>query len=180
MHRLIVLVPLLALTTACSSTGGEVSDTAAQGVNRPSAGATGPESRAPSPSPSQATTAKFGQSFEFEDGISVSVSPPEPFTRNEYAAGGEGAAAHLLFTVTIVNGGQANYDPNLFYASLQSGNVEADQVFDGESGLNGSPTTPVLPGRETTFKIGFGVSDPADLVMQVAPGFEYDGAIFTS
>lgn len=183
MRRLSVLAPLLALTAACSSTSGEVTDTAAQGSNRPSASAAAQEpaeSTKPSPSPTKSTTAKFGQSFEFENGISMTVSAPEPYTRDEYASGGEDAAAHLAFTVTIVNGSDANYDPSLFYATVQSGNTEAEQIFDSANGLNGSPSTAVLPGRETTFKIGFGVADPADLVMEVAPGFEYDAAIFTT
>lgn len=92
----------------------------------------------------------------------------------------DGAEEYLAFDVTIVNGSEETYDPAFFLASMQSGNTEAEEIFDSENGFEGSPSTSLLPGREAEFRIGFGVSDPDDLVMEVAPGFEYDAAVFTS
>ncbi len=68
----------------------------------------------------------------------------------------------------------------MFNATLQSSNVEAAQVFDSEQGISGPPATTLLPGRESAFQVVFGVMDPADLVLEVTPGFEYEPAIFTS
>ncbi|WP_029433112.1 hypothetical protein [Blastococcus sp. URHD0036] len=85
----------------------------------------------------------------------------------------------LAFDVTVVNGTDANYEPAMFSTTMQSGNAEEQEVFDSEGGLEGSPSTPILPGRETAFTVGYGASNPADLVMQVRPGFEYESVIYT-
>jgi len=82
-------------------------------------------------------------------------------------------------TVRIVNGTSENWDPSLFYATLQSGNQEASQVYDSGQ-LGDSPSTSLLPGREVQFQIAFGVNDPADLVLEVAPDFTYKNVIFHS
>jgi hypothetical protein len=79
-----------------------------------------------------------------------------------------------------VNGTDANFDATLFLTTMQSGNVEASQVYDFEQNVGGAPSTTLLPGREAVFKIAFGVSNPADLVMEVAPSFEHEAAIFTT
>jgi hypothetical protein len=57
-------------------------------------------------------------------------------------------------------------DPS--YISVQSGNEEADHVFDSPTGLKGPPDTKVLKGRELEFDVGFGVADTKDVVMEVA------------
>jgi hypothetical protein len=38
----------------------------------------------------------------------------------------------------------------------------------------------VLPGRLISFPVGFGVRDPKDLLLEVAPGFDYESALFTN
>jgi hypothetical protein len=81
------------------------------------------------------------------------------------------------------HGGQrhpVNYDPATFSASVQSGSTEEDQVYDSANGIGGTPSTILLPGRESVFRMASGGTDPADLVMEVTPGFEYESAIFTS
>lgn len=84
------------------------------------------------------------------------------------------------FTVTITNGTTKPYDPTLFNATIQSGAAEGDQVYDSANGYNGAPHTTLLAGRKSIFKLGFGLTSPTDLVLQVRPGFEYSKAIFTS
>jgi predicted small secreted protein len=129
--------------------------------------------------PTQSENPKFGDTYTWEDGLQVTISKPKPFEPSEFAAA-EKAAAYVAFNVTIVNGTDANYDPTLFSTTMQSGNEEAAEVFDTENGFEGSPLTAVLPGRESKFKIGYGVSKPDDLVMDVSPGFEYESVIFTN
>jgi hypothetical protein len=69
----------------------------------------------------------------------------------------------------------------MVYLTASSAGTEADQVFDTQGGLDGGPMTAVLPGQSVTFPAGFGVNDPADLLVQVAPGaFEYDDALFST
>jgi Transposase and inactivated derivatives len=74
------------------------------------------------------------------------------FRPSEYAAS-SAAKAYVKFTVTIVNGTGKTFDPSMFSASAQSANLEADEVYDTAGGLNGSPDTKLLKGREAKFVI---------------------------
>ena len=56
--------------------------------------------------------------------------------------------------MTIVNNTGDVYEPAVFFTSVQSGDQEADQVFDSENNLTGSPSTAILAGRQSTFTIG--------------------------
>lgn len=123
--------------------------------------------------------AVFGDVWSYDDGISVSVSAPQPFTPSETAAGADQAAA-VVFTVTVQNDTGANYDPIETYSSVSSGGVEASQVFDSAQGLMGSPSTTVPAGQSATWQEVYSVSDPAQLVYQIAPGYDYDAAVFTN
>ena len=123
--------------------------------------------------------AVFGDVWSYDDGISVSVSAPQPFTPSETAAGADQAAA-VVFTVTVQNDTGANYDPIEAYSSVSSAGVEASQVFDSAQGLMGSPSTAVPAGQSATWQEVYSVSDPAQLVYQIAPGYDYDAAIFTN
>lgn len=125
--------------------------------------------------------APFGEAVVYEDGLEVSVSAPVPFTPSEWAAGGEDYPSHVLVDVTITNGTDAPFEPTLVYLTASSAGTEGDQVFDSDNGLEGGPMTSVLPGQSVTFTAGFGVTDPADVLVQVAPGmFEYDDALFST
>lgn len=176
----------LALSMA-ACTGGSATDADAvtAGSNRPAATESAEpvaETSTTTPAPAPATNPKFGEAFTWEDGIAVTIGAPTPFTPDEFAielAGGE-SAAYLAFEVTVVNGSSANFDPSMFTTTLQSANVEAEEIFDSGNGFGGSPSTTLLPGREAKFKIGYGVTDPADLVLEVSPSFEHEDAIFTS
>jgi hypothetical protein len=123
--------------------------------------------------------AAFGAAYTWPDGLQVSVSAPTPFTPSATSTA-QGAAAYLSFTVTIVNNTGATYEPALFHASVQSGDKEADQIFDAAGGFTGTPGTAILNGRQSTFTIGFGVANPDDVVMEVSPGLNYDKAYFTT
>ncbi len=170
-------VAAIAVVTACSNTGGESTpDAGGTGVNHPDATSEVTTSAEPA-------TAKFGgEAFTFRNGLGgVAVSVPPAFTPSVSAAGLEPGDQAVVFTITIVNGSTENYDPPaLFSTSLQSGNREASEIFDTPNNVGGgSPSTAVLPGRESEFQVAYSVTNPTDLVMQVSPGFEYRDAIFT-
>lgn len=151
-----------------------------RGTNAPSASeSAAAPSEEPTEEPSDDGVAQFGETYTWEDGIAVTISKPKPFKPSESAAGGENGEA-LKFTVRIVNGTDAKYDPSLFSATVQSGNKEAEQVFDSAKEINGAPSTSVLKGREVEFPIVFAVSDPKDIVMDVAPDYEHETVTFTS
>lgn len=164
---------LLAVSLIAGCTSGQVADSPAVGDNRPSA------TKTADATPAEPINPTFGETFEWSDGLSVTVSAPSEFVPSSSALAGP-AASYLAFTVTLVNGTDQNYEPGGFFATMQSGNAEAEQVFDIEQEFSGGPQTVLLPGREVEFKIGFGVNDPTDLVLQVMPDFTRDSAIFTS
>ena len=129
----------------------------------------------------------FGETVEYDDGLSASVSEPEPYEPSEYAAGAEGFDHAVIFTVRLVNGTTVPFDPSLTYLTAQSGNVEASEVFDStEDGITigGAPMTTLLPGRETEYQVVFAVADPDDIVLELMPGWseaqawDYQSAIF--
>lgn len=124
--------------------------------------------------------AEFGETWAWEDGLELTISAPESYQSSSSAAGGGNHAHQVKFTVTIVNNTGENFDPAMFYATVQSGNREGDQIFDSANGLEGSPNTTLLDGRETQFEMAFGVDDPEDIVMEVSLSWDHDSAIYTN
>lgn len=192
MRRVPFLLALVLVLVGCATQEGDpVAGDPPRGTNAPAETVTvtvtaeaepaesEPQAEATTETPSGSDYPAFGETYQWSDGIAVTIGPATPFTPSA-AAAGAGTGAHVMFDVTVVNGTSANYEPAIFSVSMQSGNTEASQVFDVDPELGGAPSTVLLPGREVTFKIGFAVADPADLVMEVQPGFEYDPAIFTS
>jgi hypothetical protein len=162
--RLIFGLPALLvawLCSACFTTGGNLDDHPPAGDNRPAltepadSGEPGPE------------TLEFGKSYTWDDGVTLTVGKPKKFKPSEYAAA-EKAKGYLKFTVTVVNKSDKPLDLGLTYITVQSSNKEAEQVFDSDKGLESSPDTKLLKGRESEFDVGFGVADPKDVVMEVA------------
>jgi hypothetical protein len=163
------------LCSACFTTGGSPDDNPPAGDNRPAS--TEPTD---SGEPEQETLA-FGKSYTWDDGVSVTVGKPKEFKPSETAAA-EKAKAYLRFTVTVVNKSDKPLELGLTYITVQSSNKEAAQVFDSEKGLESTPDTKLLKGRESEFDVGFGVADPQDVVMELAlqDDFERPSLVYTT
>lgn len=168
-----VVVVGIAIASQAGKDSGTVTDTAPTGSN-----ATGPGTAAASTTPSG--NPRFGQTWTDQDGLSVTIGKPTSFKPGKYSLADDKTATYLKFEVRLVNGTAENFDPALFHATVQSGNKEAESVFDTGNGLEGAPSTTLLPGREAVWAIGFAVSDPDDLVMEVSPQLIGDNVIFTN
>ena len=118
----------------------------------------------------------FGDTFTYDDGVAVTVSAPEAYTPGEYSSGADQAAS-VVFTVTIENGTDANFEP-MPYETATSGGVEASKVYDSD--IESSPTTVVPAGQTITYRIVFSVADADQIVFQMSPSFDYDDVVFTS
>lgn len=129
--------------------------------------------------PEPPTEIRFGQTWEWEDGMQVTVSKPSKYRPSEYAAGKDGHSKFVLFTVTVKNGSKKKVDL-IGMANVASGDTEGGEVFDSGKGVEGAPSTSILPGRKVTYKVAFGVENPNDIVFQYSPTFEHEDAIFTS
>lgn len=178
------------LATGCTSVSAQPASSAPAGINQPSATSAASSSKPAADTATQASdpstsdsagdmTATFGKAFTWEDGLSLSVSKPSPFTPSQWAAGTDQFKKYVVFDVRVVNKTGKAWDPSLISATIQSSNKEGEEVFDSEK-LGDEPSTKLLNGREVKYKIAFGVADPKDLVLEIAPDFEHDSAIFTS
>jgi hypothetical protein len=184
MRKIIVLIMVAIFTVVgCEYKSGQVTE-GTSGNNQPPTESSSAKEAARSSEesePAPPVNPKFGETYTYEDGLAVTVSPPQPYTPSEWAFVGEPRPpAFIVFDVKIVNGTQQNYDPVIFSVTMQSANVEEEQVFDSADGIEGSPSTVLLPGRESVFRIAFGATNPNDLVMEVSPSFEHQSVIFTS
>ncbi|KJK12683.1 hypothetical protein UB45_07540 [Terrabacter sp. 28] len=129
--------------------------------------------------PAAPESIRFGQTWEWEDGVTVTVSKPEKFKPSYTAMGGDGFKTHVRFTITLKNGSKEKLE--LFGTpTIVSGDTEGEAVFDTAKGLNGPPDSKVQPGRTVKFKVGYGVTNTTDLVLEYAPTFSHDDATFTS
>ncbi|WP_245769294.1 DUF4190 domain-containing protein [Streptomyces indicus] len=126
--------------------------------------------------------AAFGDSYEYEDGVTVTVSEPKAYTPDEFAAGHEKGNKAFQFTITIENGSKEKLDISSAFPTLRDGQgADAEMVFDGSNGtkpFGGS----VLPGKKATAKYAFSVPAGAekDLQLEMSPEIlEYEDAIWT-
>lgn len=164
--------------TGCSSVSA-TPDGDQTGANRPAASAA-PADANPAGSTGDGQAApegpvEFGRTVTYPDKVSIKVAKPTEFKPSEYAvAETEPGSKHVAFEVTVVNKSAEPVDLSLMLLTVQSGNTEAQQIFDSENKLEGTPSTKVQPGRESTFRVGFSVSDPNDIVMDVNPQDSFD------
>ncbi|MBD7980997.1 hypothetical protein [Oerskovia merdavium] len=123
----------------------------------------------------------FGDAAVFEDGLEVGASVPVAFTPSDTSVGGEGFTQFVRVDLTLTIGTSEAFDPALTYVTLSSGGAEGTQVFDAASSIGSGPSTSLLPGQSVTFPVVFGVTDPADLTMEVDVGaWEYESVLFST
>lgn len=173
-----IYAPLVAIALAVGLAGCVPISTVSQPTVKPepSDTITAP-SFAPEPEPEEKPTDNlaFGEAATYDDGVSVSVSTPAPYTPDQYAAGADFPTS-LSFTITITNGTGENLDAYA-YTTITSGGQAGSQVFDGNTSY---PTGVILPGQTLSWVENWSVADPAAIVLSIQPGFDYDTAIFTN
>lgn len=124
----------------------------------------------------------FGEVFTWEDGVSMSVSAPTPFTPTEYAAGAVPGNTNLVFSVNVTNGSDTTYSPSI-WETVSSGGAEASMISDIDNPIgeiSWGPTTAMLPGDTVTWLVAYSVADPAAILFETSPGFAYEYALFTN
>lgn len=168
------------LATGCSAVTAQPVGSAPAGVNQPgNPKAAKNDAKGEKAAPANDGTARFGKAFTWEDGLSVTVGKPSNYKPSEWAFGSDKFKSFVVFDVRVVNKTGKPWDPGLMSATMQSSNKEGERVFDSGK-LPEEPRTKLLNGREVKFKMAFGVTDPKDLVLEVAPDFSHDSVIFTS
>lgn len=156
-----LVAAVVMVLSGCASTGGSVDESEPEGSNAGGSSEGGGEAEA-KPDPT------FGQTYTWPGGLSVRVSRPKPFTPSQSAVF-DRAPNYREFEVTLVNKSKARIDPAGVFLTVQSGDQEMTEVFDSEKGLNGSPSTPLLAGRQARWRTAFGIQNPRDIVLQLNP-----------
>lgn len=178
-----VALALALVTGGCGGTSGNADDSDPKGSNAVAEDddaaeeETEPEAEAP-------TSVKFGETYTYDDGLSVVIGEPKkyklPAADAEFYTEEETGKNPHTFEVRIINKTKVAFDVDSMYLTAQSSNVEAEQLFlpniDGISG------TALLPGREGKYTVGFDVADLQDIVVEVSPDFgvEYQPFYVTS
>lgn len=184
---LLAAITTVAALSGCTTQSATPVESAPAGDNRPVATETVDPAAANAPADEPAVeevvddgVAAFGEAYTWSDGLSVTISAPESYSPSDYAAGVVDGQSAVTLQITLVNGTGAAFDPVMTSVTAQSGNTEASQIFDSGQGMEGSPMTKILPGRETTYAVAFSVADPADLVVEFAPDWEHASVLFAS
>lgn len=194
------LALLVGLTACGTGTGGTVSSSAPASSSPAPApdGTTPPVTTSPTaeaaPAFTEPTTepeptpteddgpAKFGQVFEYEDGMTISVGAPTSGMATDTAAGAEETAGEIMIlTVTITNGTKKVFDPNLVRADLNYGadGTAAQRVYDSAQNLGSGFEGKILPGKKQVAKLAFGVpAHPGEVLVSISPSFSYNEAMF--
>lgn len=172
-------VTAVLLVAGCSSAGGAANSSPPTGSNAPSVSSSEAAPAASETTKADDGTVAFGTAFTWEDGLTATVSKPKAYKPSETAAGVKGKK-HVVVTVTLVNKTGKTFDPSLVTMTMQSGDDEASEIYDTGNGIEGSPSTKLLNGRQAKFKAAFSVANPADLVLELAPDFEHDSALWTT
>ena len=165
---------LLLLLAGCGGTTGTVATSAEAGSNADTT--TTPSDTGSTPA--DPGTLAFGQTYKWDDGLQVTITKPVTYKPTKWAVTSGKEKNNLVVTVTLVNGTGAKFDPAMFHMSAQSGDADAEGVYDTAKGVGSSPETKLLAGRQAKWKAAFNVKNPKDLVLEVAPDFEHDSVIY--
>ena len=134
---------------------------------QPTAEATATEQGANEVEPKRAYP-EYGGTYNWENGISISVSEPTKIAGPTESSAGEGE--NLAFLVTIENQSQEQFDPNLTTFGLTADGTLAEQIFDPANGLDEAPRSTIPAGEDGEFLVGFNVANQTDMAFEVTPG----------
>lgn len=129
-------------------------------------------------SDAQDVMVEFGEEYKWLDGTKVTISEPEPYQPDEYAAGGETSNEIVAVDVTITNGQDAPLDASFVTPTVTSAGTPGDEVFDDTVGFGTEMS--VMPGKSVTFKAAYGVEDSDDMVVEFAPTWDHRNAYWTT
>lgn len=110
-------------------------------------------------------------------GLCVAVLKVERVTFSQYASGAEDTGSHgIAVTVQIVNNDKRPYDLSATQVVVAAGaaGTELESVYDTDKGYEGGFSGSVSSKRRATGKYAFALAAPAELSVQVTPGFEFE------
>ncbi len=183
-----VMSRIAALALVAGVAGCGVLPLTGEGRSTSPATSAAPAPEAPSGAASGGPAVQPGSAMRFDEdycewanGVVVNASTPIRFRPSAQAVPAAGVGTPMWVTLLVVNHSGAPYDLTAFSATLLSGGRPATQIVDPLNRLQGVPgAATVANGAELEVPLGFWVADPDDIVLEVAPGRDYDCAYFTS
>lgn len=180
MFKKVSAISAIVLALSLTGCGVKASETPA-----PSASAAKPV-EAPTATPSDAVVddgvLNFGEVRTYEDGVSISVSVPKPFTPSETSMGAVAGQKAFVYTVVITNGSKTPLKPSA-YSKVSSAGEESSMIADIGNPLGSignSPSNTILPGKTIKWLEAYSIANPKDVAFEVSPSFKYEDAIFTA
>ena len=133
------------------------------------------EARAPAVSRPPAGPRPFGSTFEWPDGVKVTLGEPKPFTASDAATAVQTGRAPrgrvVVFDVALFNGTTAPIVPYGLATRGTSGTVEASEVVDYGPADVGTPSAPIQPGKTLKWRVAY-EKPGGDLVVTVVWNYE--------
>ncbi|WP_238476295.1 DUF2510 domain-containing protein [Agromyces mariniharenae] len=122
----------------------------------------------------------FGQTMSWEDGVTMTVTPPEPYVPTEFATGG--GANNVVFALTITNGSPGPINL-LTYSQVtsagQPGSIVYDVLDSGEE-ISAEPSGVLEPGQSVTWREAWAVADPNAITLLDSPTVDHVEVTFTN
>ncbi len=136
---------------------------------------TGPDNSEPGPFVGMV---KFGGTYRFLDGMTVTVSAGKPYQPTE-SAFGTPAKQYLQYDVTIVNGTRQTFDPGRFSYGMTEAGKRVGQISDPDRQIGRIPNGSVPPGHQIVLKIALGVNGTKNLALDLRIG-KHPPVVFTN
>lgn len=123
------------------------------------------------------TTGNIGDTYTWEDGVSVTISQPESFTPDKYFTPKDDSMKdYQKYKITIKNDSDQAVDATLFSMNGISGGKSVENVY-GED-LERAPSAKIQPGKSVTFTSGFLMEDHNDVSFDVYLDYDRDEVTF--
>jgi hypothetical protein len=88
------------------------------------------------------------------DKVSYTLSSPANFTPGKFASGMLPDQINERFNLSVTNGSAADLDLAILIVKGSTTTGDCVDIFDGDSQMEGAPTTPLAPGASAKFSWG--------------------------
>lgn len=170
----VIVIGIIAAVSSGSGKKGGTNSAAPQAA--PSATSTATKTPA-APARKKPTTAAYGDTYTYTDGLAINVSKVRMYTPDQYAAGTHPGDEAVILTVKIINGAKKPFDTSLVGVDVKAGadGAATEDIFDGTSGAGFSGT--IVSGATATAKFAYdipkGATGKLDIEVQPDSGLEY-------
>lgn len=109
---------------------------------------------------------KFGGTYTFASGMTVTASEPKNYTPGEYARGPQ-AKRYVRYDITVVNGSRETFDPTHLTYGMSEDGTRVGSVTESDQKIDTLPKGRIPPGSKYTLRVAFGVEGTADRVLDI-------------